>query len=400
MKILVMNSGSSSLKFQLFNFADLAVCASGVIEQIGDTEGLVKLKYFADRGNEQEFEARQPVPDHSGAIQLMTALFREKEIITHVRELAGVGHRVVHGGEAFQQPVLITPDVLEIIRELVPLAPLHNPANITGIEVVMEMVPEVPQVAVFDTAFHQSIPPHAYIYALPYRLYKERKVRRYGFHGTSHSYVSKKAAEYLNRPYEQLKTISLHLGNGASVAAIDRGRCVDTSMGLTPLEGLVMGTRSGDLDPAILFYLARETGMNISELDDLLNKESGLLGICGNHDMRSVGGRAAAGDERARLAIEIFCYRIKKYVGAYLAVLGRLDCLIFTGGIGENDIAVREKCLAGLEGLGIALDPAKNNERTEGIREIQTDKSVCKILVVPTDEEYEIAVQTREIIKK
>jgi acetate kinase len=400
MKILVMNSGSSSLKFQLFQMADLAVCASGVIEQIGDDQGLARLKYLNHTGSEHEVEVKQAIPDHRHAIGLMATLFREKKILTDVKELAGVGHRVVHGGEIFHEPVLITDKVLDTIRELVPLAPLHNPANIIGIEVVMEAVPDVPQVAVFDTAFHQSIPEHAYIYALPYRLYTEQKVRRYGFHGTSHSYVSKKAADYLHQPYDQLTTISLHLGNGASAAAIDHGRCVDTSMGLTPLEGLVMGTRSGDLDPAILFYLARECGMNINELDDLLNKESGLKGICDNNDMRTVGQLAEAGDGRARLAFEIFCYRIKKYVGAYLAVLGGADCLIFTGGIGENDIKARKRCLQGLDKLGIALDPAKNNNRSDGIMEIQKDDSPCKILVIPTDEEFEIAVQTMELIKK
>jgi acetate kinase len=399
MKILVMNSGSSSLKFQLFHVADLAVLASGIIEQIGEAEGHVKLEYCDTTGRGQEAGFRQAIPDHRSAIQLMVTLFLEKEILTDVNELVGVGHRVVHGGESFHEPVLITDNVLETIRDLVPLAPLHNPANITGIEVIMEKVPDVPQVAVFDTAFHQSIPEHAYLYALPYRLYEEQKIRRYGFHGTSHSYVSKKAAEYLNRPYNELKIITLHLGNGASAAAIDHGRCVDTSMGLTPLEGLVMGTRSGDLDPAILFYLARETGMDITELDNLLNKESGLKGICGNNDMRSIGKLAAAGDTQALLAFEIFCYRIKKYVGAYLAVLGGADCLIFTGGIGENDIKARERCLHGLDRLGIGLDSAKNNNRTDGIMEIQKEDSLCKILVVPTDEEFEIATQTLELIR-
>lgn len=378
---------------------DLAVLASGVIEQIGEAEGHAKLKYLDGTGCEQEAEVRQYITDHRSAIQLMTMLFQEKEILTDVNELAGVGHRVVHGGEAFHEPVRITDKVLDIIRELVPLAPLHNPANITGIEVVMEKVPDVPQVAVFDTAFHQSIPEHAYLYALPYTLYEEYKIRRYGFHGTSHSYVSKKAAECLKRPCNELKIITLHLGNGASAAAIDHGLCVDTSMGLTPLEGLVMGTRSGDLDPAILFYLARVTGMDITELDNLLNKESGLKGICGNNDMRSIGKLAAAGDTRALLAFEIFCYRIKKYVGAYLAVLGGADCLVFTGGIGENDIKARERCLHGLESLGVGLDPVKNNNRTDGIMEIQKEDSRCKILVVPTDEEFEIATQTLELIR-
>lgn len=398
MKILVMNSGSSSLKFQLFNMEGLTVLASGLIESIGEPQGLVVVHYFDGNGCEQHLERKEEIVDHRVAIETMAALFQEKEILSDVTQLAGVGHRVVHGGEAFHEPTLITNEVLAGIRELIPLAPLHNPSNITGIEVVMEKVPDVPQVAVFDTAFHQSIPEHAYLYALPYKLYEEQKVRRYGFHGTSHAYVSKAAAEYLGKPYEDLKLITLHLGNGASAAAIDHGTCVDTSMGLTPLEGLVMGTRSGDLDPAILFYLARETGMDINDLDTLLNKESGLKGICGNNDMRSINKLAESGDKQALLAFHIFCYRIKKYIGSYLAVLGGADCLIFTGGIGENSVSVRTNCLAGLETLGLSLDAQRNDGRSDAIMEIQSDSSPCKILVVPTNEELEIAHQTLALL--
>ena len=258
MKILVMNSGSSSLKFQLFNKEGLTVVASGLIGAIGEPLGLVSIRYLDGKGHEQHIELKDRIVDHRDAIEIMMKLFQEKQILSDVTQLAGVGHRVVHGGEAFHEPTLVTNDVLTEIHKLTPLAPLHNPVNITGIEVVMEKVPCVPQVAVFDTAFHQSIPEHAYLYALPYSLYKEQRVRRYGFHGTSHAFVSKAAAEYLGKPYEDLKCITLHLGNGASAAAIDHGICVDTSMGFTPLEGLVMGTRCGDLDPAILFYLVRE----------------------------------------------------------------------------------------------------------------------------------------------
>jgi len=398
MKVLVINSGSSSLKFQLFAMANMAVLASGVMESIGDSQGHVIVHYFDENGKELSIEFKKEITDHRVAIEIMVTLFQEQEILNDVTQLAGVGHRVVHGGEDFHEPTLVTSEVLDAIRILNPLAPLHNPANITGIEVVMETLPNVPQVAVFDTAFHQSIPEHAYLYALPYTLYKEQKVRRYGFHGTSHAYVSKAAAGYLDRPYKSLKIITLHLGNGASAAAIDHGKCVDTSMGLTPLEGLVMGTRSGDLDPAILFYLARETGMDMDELDTLLNKKSGLKGLCGNNDMRSIDKRARAGDKQALLAFHIFCYRIKKYIGSYLAVLGGADCLIFTGGIGENAISVRACCLAGLENLGFALDPFKNNNRSEAIMEIQSDTSPGKILVVPTNEELEIAHQTLKLI--
>lgn len=399
MKILVMNSGSSSLKFQLFTVNGLAVLASGLVEAIGESQGHVSVQYFDDNGVSQDLELKEEIADHRAAIETMATLFREKKILSDVTQLAGVGHRVVHGGEDFHEPILITDAVLDVIRGLIPLAPLHNPANITGIEVTMEKVPGVPQVAVFDTAFHQSIPEHAYMYALPYRLYEKQKVRRYGFHGTSHAYVSALAAEYLEKPYEDLKFITLHLGNGASAAAINHGKCVDTSMGLTPLEGLVMGTRSGDLDPAILFYLARETGMDINELDTLLNKKSGLKGICGNNDMRTIDELAKAGDKQALLAFKIFCYRIKKYIGSYLAVLGGADCLIFTGGIGENAISVRAECLAGLENLGVVLDPQKNDKRSDVIMEIQSDISPCKILIVPTNEELEIARQTLALIK-
>ena len=399
MKILVMNSGSSSLKFQLFAMEDLSVLASGLIEAIGEANGHITLHYLDEEGKQQELELQQEITDHRAAIEAMAALFQEKEILSDVKQLAGVGHRVVHGGESFHEPILVTGEVLNGIRQLNSLAPLHNPANLTGIEVVLEKVPDVPQVAVFDTAFHQSIPDYAYLYALPYKLYTEQKVRRYGFHGTSHAYVSKAAAQYLGRSYDDLKIITLHLGNGASAAAIDNGVCVDTSMGLTPLEGLVMGTRSGDLDPAILFYLARETGMNINELDTLLNKESGLKGICGNNDMRSIDKLAGEGDKQALLAFHIFCYRIKKYIGSYLAVLGGADCLIFTGGIGENAVSVRARCLAGLENLGFVVDSHKNSGRSESIMEIQSDASPCKILVVPTNEELEIAQQTLELIR-
>ncbi len=400
MKILVMNSGSSSLKFQLFAMENLAVLASGVVESIGDAQGIITMHYVDEKGKEQKLSLKKEVTDHRMAIEIMASLFQEKEILSDVTQLAGVGHRVVHGGEDFHRPTRITTEVLDAIRALNPLAPLHNPANIAGIEVVMEKLPEVPQVAVFDTAFHQSIPEHAYLYALPYSLYKEQKVRRYGFHGTSHAYVSKAAAGYLGRPYEDLKIITLHLGNGASAAAIDSGKCIDTSMGLTPLEGLVMGTRSGDLDPAILFYLARETGMNMDELDILLNKKSGLKGICGNNDMRSIDHLAKAGDRQALLAFHIFCYRIRKYIGSYLAVLGGADCLIFTGGIGENAISVREHCLKGLGSLGFTLDPIKNNKHSKTIMEIQSSASPGKILVVPTNEELEIAHQTLGLIRR
>lgn len=400
MKILVLNSGSSSLKFQLFMQADLSVLSSGLIEQIGAATSAAKLSFVDSSGAEKELKQRCPVADHREAIKVMSEMLRESGTLVDTGELAGIGHRVVHGGEAFHQPVRIDETVIAAIEELIPLAPLHNPANLMGIRVAMEHVAQIPQVAVFDTAFHQSIPEHAYLYALPYTLYEKQKVRRYGFHGTSHSYVARQAALYLNRPLEELNIITLHLGNGASAAAIRGGKSIDTSMGLTPLEGLVMGTRSGDLDPAILFYLSRESGLDMDTLDTLLNKESGLKGICGENDMRTISEAAEQGDHQARLALTIFCYRLKKYIGAYMAALGGVDCIVFTGGIGENSAIVRQMSCQGLERLGIRLDEGKNSIRQEDILEIQATDSSVKLLVVPTDEELEIAVLTLQIINK
>jgi len=400
MKILVLNSGSSSLKFQLFDLPDLSVIASGLIEQIGSEHSSVRLTLFDSAGAGQVIKKNMVVAEHGQAIAIMSELLRESGAMINVRELAGIGHRVVHGGESFHEPSLIDEEVIEAIEELVPLAPLHNPANLTGIRVAMEHASIVPQVAVFDTAFHQSIPEHGYLYALPYALYEQHRVRRYGFHGTSHGYVARLAAEYLKMPLTELNIISLHLGNGASAAAIQGGQCIDTSMGLTPLEGLVMGTRSGDLDPAILFYLAREIGMTIDELDDMLNTQSGLKGICGENDMRTITDLAEQGNPQARLALAMFCYRLKKYIGAYIAALGGVDCLVFTGGIGENSAIVRKMSCQGLERLGIGLDPGKNELRQEGILAVQGADSPVKILVVPTDEELEIATQTLQVLQK
>jgi len=398
LKILVLNSGSSSLKFQLFDLPGLTVMASGLIEQIGDEQSHARLTYFNSKGSEQTLQQTEPVTEHRQALMVMADLLRESGAMTDVDELAGIGHRVVHGGESFHQPVLIDDTVIAAIDELIPLAPLHNPANLVGIRVAREHAPATPQVAVFDTAFHQSIPEHSYLYGLPFNLYETQKVRRYGFHGTSHAFVAKQAADHLGKTIDELNIVTLHLGNGASAAAIQGGKSVDTSMGMTPLEGLIMGTRSGDLDPAILFYLARETGMNINELDNLLNKESGLKGICGENDMRTITELAEQGDDRARLALTMFCYRLKKYIGAYIAALGGVDCIVFTGGIGENSAVVRQMSCQGLERLGIILDTEKNSIRGDNILEIQAVESSVQILVVPTDEELEIASQTLQVI--
>ena len=398
MKILVLNSGSSSLKFQLFVGDDLSVIAVGLVEQIGDTQSAAQLSFVDSSKLENKLERNEPVADHRGAIMVMANMLRESGVLVDIGELTGIGHRVVHGGEAFRQPVRIDETVIAIIEELIPLAPLHNPANLMGIRVAMEHVAKIPQVAVFDTAFHQSIPDYAYLYALPYTLYKEQKIRRYGFHGTSHSYVARQAALYLDKPMASLNIITLHLGNGASAAAIRSGKCIDTSMGLTPLEGLIMGTRSGDLDPAILLYLSRESGLDIDALDTLLNKESGLKGICGENDMRTISEAAEQGKSRAKLALTMFCYRLKKYIGAYMAALGGVDCIVFTGGIGENSVIVRQMCCQGMERLGLTLDEEKNSIRQKDILEIQSDDSRVSLLVIPTDEEHEIAIQTLQVI--
>ncbi|MDG4475218.1 acetate/propionate family kinase [Thiovibrio frasassiensis] len=394
MKVLVLNSGSSSIKYQLFDMRDESVLAAGSIEQIGEPGS--HLSYALPTGQPEMKKAVQtlPVPDHHQGFQRIAAVLKETGALANPGELHAIGHRVVHGGEQFQKPARVTPAVLSAIRELIPLAPLHNPANLLGIEVALESAPLVPQVAVFDTAFHQSLPSHAYRYAIPKKLYEAHQVRRYGFHGTSHYYVAKKAAEFLGKPLDSLNLISLHLGNGASAAAIQQGICIDTSMGFTPLEGLIMGTRCGDLDPAIIFYLVRETGLSAGEIETILNKESGLKGICGANDMRAVGELAERGNPEAQLAIRMYCYRIKKYIGAYHAVLGRLDGLIFTGGIGENADFIRAGCCEGLDHLGLEMNNGANRERRLGCAALESGTSRVKILVIPTNEELEIAEQT------
>jgi len=393
MKILVLNSGSSSIKFQLFNAKTNKSLVAGIIEQIGEKLSCAKIKFEG-----KELERNIAIPSHKEGLEIMNSLLIESKIIKDLCQIDGIGHRVVHGGEEFSQPVIINESVIKQIERLIPLAPLHNPANLEGIKSSIEHCPNVPQIAVFDTAFHSSIPPHAYMYALPYETYKKDGVRRYGFHGTSHHFIVKEAAKYLNIDENRLNAITLHLGNGASMSAVKNGKSIDTSMGLTPLEGLIMGTRCGDIDPAIIFYLARVEGLSIDELDNMLNKKSGLKGICGNNDMREVGEMTKNGDKKAKLALEMFSYRIKKYIGSYSAVLGRVDCLIFTGGIGENDIDVRKNSCSNLENLGISLDLEANNQRAKEILEINKKESKVKVLVIPTNEELEIALQVKSMI--
>ncbi|MFC1866830.1 acetate/propionate family kinase [Thermodesulfobacteriota bacterium] len=397
MKILVINTGSSSIKYQLFDMDKQTVLAHGLVERIGETKG--SLTHEVASGPKKVWEG--VLKDHHYGFKRMVDLLLDEEhgIICDKSEISAVGHRVVHGGETFQSPTIIDAKVMEAIRENIPLAPLHNPPNLTGIEVALAIFPDATQVAVFDTAFHQTIPPRAYIYALPYELYRKEKVRRYGFHGTSHSFVAGRCADYLERPLPDLDLITIHLGNGASIAALKNGQCVDTTMGMTPLEGLVMGTRSGDIDPALPFFLADHLKMTLSEIDDLLNNESGLKGICGTNDMREVLKKEEAGDERSRIAIEVYTYRIKKYIGAYFAALGRLDAIVFTGGIGENASKVRELCCKGLNSLRIAIDPNKNISNAKGIRKISPSGSGVKVLVIPTNEELKIALETKRVVE-
>lgn len=399
MKVMVLNAGSSSIKYQIFDMKDSSVLTSGLLEQIGEEESRLKYKWQNGDGEAREAVEEGRVADHGAGLKLILDITLKLGVIHDLNELSGIGHRVVHGGEAFWKPTLIIDKVVDAIREMIPLAPLHNPANLMGIEVSRRLCPSVPQVAVFDTAFHQTMPPHAYHYALPYNYYKDLKVRRYGFHGTSHRYIAKQTAGYLDKPLSNCNMITLHLGNGASIAAIKEGESIDTTMGMTPLEGLVMGTRCGDLDPAIPFYVARTTGKSFDEVEKVLNKESGFKGICGYNDMREVERLAAGGNPTAKLAIEISCYRIKKYIGAYYAALGRLDAIVFTGGVGENSDLVRKQSCSGLEGLGIAIDEEKNNVRARNITDISAPSSKIKVLIVPTNEELEIAQQTVECIK-
>jgi acetate kinase len=399
-KVLTINCGSSSIKFEIFEEKTCRLIAGGLLEKIGTSEARLRQKRWHEDGHFDQSEIIEPVPDHAKGFELIAQANTRDRVIASEGELLGIGHRVVHGGEQFQKPTLITEAVVETIRRLIPMAPLHNPANILGIEVLRASFPQVPQVAVFDTMFHQTLPARAYMYALPYELYEKHQLRRYGFHGTSHLYVSREAAGHLSRKLEETNLITLHLGNGASAAAIKNGQSIDTSMGLTPLEGLVMGSRCGDIDPALHFFLMRETGLSPKDLEALLNSRSGLKGLCGLNDMREILAAADQGNERARLAVDIFCYRIKKYIGAYLAVLGRLDAVVFTGGIGENAPPIRQKILSGLEHLGLGVDPEQNLKVSGNISEIQGPGFRTKTLVIKTNEELEIARQTLEVIEQ
>ena len=390
MKILVLNAGSSSIKYSLFAMADRSTLLSGIIERIGESLALHRYHLLT----RDEIRVEQAIPDHKKALKVLFDTLNSSGLVKNA-DLSCIGHRVVHGGELFQEPVRIDANVISQIASMVPLAPLHNPANLLGIEATLALMGDTPQVAVFDTAFHQSLPDYAYRYPLPDNLYQDQGVRRYGFHGTSHYYVAKQAADYLGKPLQQLNLITLHLGNGASVSAIENGRSIDTSMGMTPLEGLMMGTRCGDIDPALHFYLSRNLGLPLDDIETMLNKNSGCKGICGENDMRTIHAMADAGEPAAKLALQMYAYRIKKYIGAYFAVLGRVDALVFTGGIGENDHWLRQQACSNLTGLGICIDEVQNLKPVRPCGAIQTKDSIVKVLVINTHEELEIAIQAQ-----
>ncbi|MGH8824925.1 MAG: acetate/propionate family kinase [Jiangellaceae bacterium] len=387
--VLVLNCGSSSIKYQLVDVADGSVVANGLVERIGEQTGHIRHE-----GPDGEVDRDEIIADHEAGLNAVLAAFAETGASLTDAGADAVGHRVVHGGDRFAEPVLITDEVVETIEAVSDLAPLHNPANLAGIRVARAALPDVPHVAVFDTAFHQTLPPHAFTYAVPEVWRTEHGVRRYGFHGTSVEYVSRRAAEMLGRDAGNCNLVVLHLGNGASATAVAGGRSVDTSMGLTPLEGLVMGTRSGDVDPAVVAHLIRAAGLSAEDVDDQLNRDSGLTALAGANDMREVHRRAGAGEPAAQLALEVYCYRIRKYVGAYHAALGRLDAVVFTAGVGENDPDVRARSLAGLEPMGIAVDPTRNGSPDRDARTISPDGAAVAVLVIPTNEELEIARQS------
>lgn len=399
MKILALNCGSSSVKYQLFDWEKKSVVAKGIVERVGIGDSFIVHEAPGRETYRDEYECH----DHNTAINLVlnTLVSKERGVIENLNEISAVGHRVVHGGEKFKSSVLINDEVIKAIEDVQHLAPLHNPPNLAGIRAAKEILPDVPHVAIFDTAFHQTMPKHAYIYAVPYEWYEEYGVRRYGFHGTSHLYVSKRAAALLKKDAKDCNIITMHIGNGVSHTAIKNGISVDTSMGLTPLEGAVMGTRCGDLDPAIPLFMQQRLNVSPREMDNMLNKKSGILGITGKFTDRRDVLECAKTDERCKLAIEIEAYRIKKYIGAYYAVLGRVDAIVFTAGVGENATVIREKALEGLEELGIKIDKEKNSKTfsKSGETEISTSDSKVKVFVIPTNEELVFVEDVVAILK-
>lgn len=397
MKILVINAGSSSLKYQLIDMDTKSVMAKGLCERIG-IDGS-NLQHTAVISGKDKVKIEKPMKDHGDAIQMVIDALTDKEIgvISSMSEIDAVGHRVVHGGEEFTESCLITEAVLKGLEKCTPLAPLHNPPNIIGIEACRKIMPDTPMTAVFDTAFHQTMPSKAYMYALPYEYYEKYAIRKYGFHGTSHKYVAQEAAKLLGKKPEELKLITCHLGNGSSISAVDGGKCVDTSMGFTPLDGVPMGTRTGAMDPAVVTYLINK-GMSAKEVDTLMNKQSGVQGISGvSSDFRDLCDAADAGNERAKLALDMFAYQVKKFIGAYAAVMNGVDAVVFTAGVGENDSYTRSLIIDGLDYLGVKVDADKNNAR--GTVDISAADAKVKTLVIPTNEELMIAIETKNIVE-
>lgn len=396
MKILVLNCGSSSIKYALYNMDDKSVMTSGGAERVGLDGAFVKVKL----ANGEKKQIMHDIPEHTEGVKFIFSLLTDPEIgvIKDLSEIDAVGHRMVHGGEKFNKSVVLNDEVLKVFEECIDLAPLHNPANLKGVKAVSELMPNLPQVGVFDTAFHQTMPAKAYMYAVPYELYEQYGVRRYGFHGTSHRYVSKRVCDFLGVNPEDKKIITCHIGNGASIAAVDGGKCVDTTMGLTPLEGVMMGTRSGDIDGGAISFLQKKLGLDADGISDLLNKKSGVQGITGiSSDMREVEAAEKAGNERAILAMEMYNYRIKKYIGAYAAAMGGCDIIVFTAGVGENQAGMRAGVCEGMEWMGVKLDEAANAVRGEETI-ISTPDSKVTVVVIPTDEELMIASDTMNLL--
>jgi acetate kinase len=397
MNILVLNCGSSSIKYQLFDMTSRRVITKGGIEKLGMKGSF--LKHTKEDGQVIQFDGE--IIDHKIGIEYILGVMTSAKYgcLKSLEEIDAVGHRVVHGGEKFSKSVFINEEVINQLEKMMDLAPLHNPPNLKGIHAMEELIPGIPQVSVFDTAFHQTMEPHAYMYGIPYVLYKKHSIRRYGFHGTSHRYVSQRVCDLLGRDFNEQKIVTCHLGNGASIAAVKNGKSVDTSMGFTPLEGLIMGTRAGDLDIGAVTYIMEKEELGLRSTNSLFNKHSGMLGLTGvSSDMREIEKAAAEGNERAKLALDMYSYRVKKYIGAYAAAMGGIDILVFTGGIGENDFDVRERSSSGLEYMGLMLNTEKNRGfRSEG--EISTEASRVKVMVIPTNEELMIALDTETIIK-
>ena len=397
MKILVLNCGSSSIKYALYNMDDKSVMTSGGAERVGLDGAFVKVKL----ANGEKKQIMHDIPEHTEGVKFIFSLLTDPEIgvIKDLKEIDAVGHRMVHGGEKFNQSVVLTDEVLKTFEECSDLAPLHNPANLKGVNAVKELMPGLPQVGVFDTAFHQTMPDYAYMYAIPYELYEKYGIRRYGFHGTSHRYVSKRACEFLGVNYDDQHIITCHIGNGGSVAAVKHGKCIDTSMGLTPLEGVMMGTRSGDIDGGAVAFIQKKLGLDADGISNLLNKKSGVQGITGiSSDMREIDAAAENGDKKAVLALEMYNYRIKKYVGAYAAAMGGADIIVFTAGVGENQSSMRAAVCENMEWMGVKLDEEKN-AKVRGVEAIiSTDDSPVTVVVIPTDEELVIATDTMSLL--